>query len=168
VKRFGRAALALAAVGAAAASVAFLTAGSAAGTVSLSGTRTLQFIDVSLRFTPVPAISKTAPPQIGGRLVFQDVLYNHAPQFGKRTGALVGRAEGVCTLIVPSKPEAQCVITVHVPDGQIVAIADGDPGAKISRYAVTGGVGAYANARGTATVTSIDKARSIVVVHLST
>src|SRR5207302_3819620 len=127
----------------------------ATGSAATGGTRTLTFLSVSQHFSTVPPITKATPPQIGGRLIFQDVAYNRAPQFGKPSGALVGRTEGVCTLISPSRPEAQCVITAHVPDGQVIAIAEGDPGAKVSRYAVTGGIGAYAGARGTVTVTSV-------------
>ena len=66
-----------------------------------------------------PPINKTSPPQIGGRMFFQDVLYNHAPQFGKPTGARVGTAEIVCTLV--STSHLECIVTAHLPGGELAA-----------------------------------------------
>jgi len=130
-----------------------------------SGGRTLQFVSVQQRFTSVPQ----SRPQVGSRLVFQDVAYNRGAQFGKPAGAQIGRAEGVCTLIAVSrKPQAQCLITAHVPNGQIVVAGEGDPGARLTRYAVVGGLGAYANARGWVTATALSETKSLVEIHLIT
>jgi hypothetical protein len=157
MKRFAILSLALAAVAAVAVPLTF------AGT---SGGRTLEFVSVQQQFTPVPPIDKSAPPQVGGRLMFRDLTYNRGPQFGKPAGALVGRAEGICTLVAPSPPQAQCLITAHAPDGQVVVGGEGDPGAKITRYAILGGIGAYAGARGTVTATALSETKSLIVVHL--
>jgi hypothetical protein len=130
--------------------------------------RTLEFVSVQQHFASVPHASRQDPPQVGLRFVFQDLAYNRGQQFGKPAGAAIGRAEGVCTLIaVTKKPQAQCVITAHVPDGQIVVAGEGDPGAKVTRYAVVGGLGAYANARGWVTGTTLSDTKSLIVVHLA-
>jgi hypothetical protein len=149
-----------------------LLALASAGSASPGATRggeavTLQFLSVEKHFAAVPAIDKSAPPQVGGRLVFDDVTYNRVAQLGKPKWAVIGRAEGVCTIIDPARPEAQCLITAHMPNGQIVVAGEGDPGAKVVRYAITGGIGAYANARGTVTATALDPHRSLIVVHLA-
>jgi dirigent-like protein len=139
----------------------------ATGSASGPGTRTLELVSVEKQFFGVPEVGPGAPPQVGGRLFFTDLNYNRLPQFGKPAGALVGRAEGVCTLVSASRPpQAQCLITAHVPDGQLVVAGTGDPAKRITRYAVVGGIGAYANARGTVTSTAISETRSLIVVHL--
>lgn len=133
-----------------------------------TGSRTQEFVSVQQRFTSVPALSRNEAPQVGLRFVFQDAAYNRSAQFGKPAGARIGRAEGVCTLIaVTKRPEAQCTITAHMPDGQIVLAGEGDPGAKVSRYAIVGGVGAYANARGWVVTTALSQTKTLVVAHLT-
>jgi hypothetical protein len=129
-----------------------------------SGGRTLSFLDVTQRFIPLEGISQNAPPSIGARYIFIDALYNRAPQFGKPTGARVGRVEGVCTVV--SEQATMCNIVGHVPDG-FVTVAGSNVGNKVQWFAVTGGVGAYANARGTVKVTSVSDNKSIVVVRLT-
>jgi hypothetical protein len=42
------------------------------------GTTTLSLMSVQTSFVPVPPINKKSPPQIGGRMFFEDVLYNHS------------------------------------------------------------------------------------------
>jgi hypothetical protein len=151
------------AVLAAAAAIAVPLAFAAGG-----GSRTLEFVSVEQHFAAVPPINHANPPQPGLRFVFQDVAYNRGPQFGKPAGAVIGRAEGVCTLIAATgKPQAQCLITAHVPDGQIVVAGEGNPGAKVTRYAVVGGLGAYTNARGWVTGTALSETKSLIVVHLT-
>jgi hypothetical protein len=130
--------------------------------------RTLEFVSVQQRFSSVPQMNRQDPPQVGSRLVFQDLAFNHGRQFGKPDGARIGRAEGVCTLItLTKKPQAQCLITAHVPDGQIVVAGEGDPGAKVTHYAVVGGLGAYADARGWVTGTALSDTKSLIVVHFA-
>jgi hypothetical protein len=158
LKQFAKLSLALAAVAAIAVPLAL------AGT---DGGRAIELVSIQQHFAAVPPINPSAPPQVGGRFVFQDISYNRRTQFGKPAGARIGRAEGVCTLVSPSRPEAQCLITAHVPEGQIFVAADGDPGAKVSHYAVVGGLGAYVNARGTVTATSLSETKTLVVIHLN-
>jgi hypothetical protein len=153
----------LAAVGAFAA----LAGGSAAASEGSARSQTLQFTSVTQSTVFDPAVSPSNPPKVGSRIIFRDVMYNRGLQFGKPNGARVGHAEGVCTLIHVPKPAAQCVITAHAPDGEIVVVGEGDPGGKLMRYAITGGVGAYANARGTVTSRAINEQKTIVVVKLA-
>lgn len=135
-----------------------------AGVGSASSTgRTLEFVSVQQRFVTDPA-----DPTLGGRLVFDDVAYNRVAQFGRPAGARIGRAEAVCTVTSNASPiGAQCIFTAHVPDGQLVLMGDGNPGKRVSRWAVVGGLGAYTTARGTVTVTALSQTKSLVVVHLS-
>lgn len=132
------------------------------------GTHTLQLVSIQQSFSSVPQTNRPTPPQVGVRFVFQDRAYNRAAQFGKPAGALVGSAEGVCTLIaVTRKPAAQCMITAHVPDGQIVVAGEGDPGARVTRYAIVGGLGAYTNARGWVTGRALSDTKTLVTIHLA-
>ena len=99
-----------------AAAVAVAALATAAGSSAAQpATTTLSLMSVQTSFVPVPPINKNSPPQIGGRMFFQDVLYNHAPQFGQPAGARVGTAEIVCTLV--SNSHLECVVTAHLPGG---------------------------------------------------
>jgi hypothetical protein len=121
--------------------------------------RTLEFNGVQVSFVSPPA------PKPGDRLVFTSIVFNHASAFGQPAGARVGRAEGVCT--VTSYAAVQCVFTAHLPNGQLVAMGDGDPGKRVSRWAIVGGLGAYAGARGTLVITNTSQTKSFVVAHLN-
>jgi Dirigent-like protein len=152
-------------------SLALAAAAAVAVPLALAGStgagRNFEFVSVQQRFTSVPHASRQSPPRVGLRLVFQDLAYNRGEQFGRPAGAVIGRAEGVCTVIAISKrPQAQCLITAHVPDGQIVLAGEGDPGAKVSRYAIVGGLGAYANARGWITATTLSETKTLIAAHL--
>jgi len=61
----------------------------------------------------------------------------------------------------------QSLIIAHAPNGQIVVAGTNPLDAKVERYAVIGGIGAYGNARGTVTATSINQQKTVVVVNLS-
>lgn len=151
--------LAIAAAALAAVAVTLVVSG--AGAASSSG-RTLELVGVQQQFLA------PAEPHVGDRLLFTSAVYNRGAQFGKPAGARVGRATGVCTLTSDERPPAvQCVFTAHVPDGQIVAMGEGDPGAHVNRWAIVGGIGAYAGARGTLVVTNVSETKSLVAVHLS-
>lgn len=155
-------------VGAAAlAAVALVGSGVASGARTHGVPLTLRFVSVEQLFRGVPAIANGTRPQLGSRMLFEDVMFNRVAQFGRPGGARVGRAEGVCTLMSTTRPEAQCLITAHVPNGQIVVAGEGNPGARVTHYAVTGGIGAYAKARGTVTATAINARKTLIVVRLS-
>jgi hypothetical protein len=77
--QFPKLLLAVAALGAAAALLGLAAAQSASGSAKPSSVRTLQFVSVSQRFAAVPAITKAVPPQLGGRLIFEDLMYDVTP-----------------------------------------------------------------------------------------
>jgi len=132
------------------------------------GGRTIELVSVQQRFATVPQMTRQTTPSIGLRMVFQDRTFNRAAQFGRPAGAQVGRAEGVCTLIAVSRqPQAQCLITAHVPDGQIVVAGEGDPGANVTHYAIVGGLGAYANVRGWVFGKALSDTKTLITIHLA-
>jgi hypothetical protein len=143
---------------ASAALVAVVLAATAAGAPTT--TRTLTFVGVQQQFIAPPA------PTLGDRMLFTSVLFNHAAGFGRPAGARVGRAEGVCTVTSNKPPAVQCTFTAHLPNGQFVAMGDGDPGKRISRWAIVGGLGAYAGASGSLVITNVSPTKSIGVAHL--
>jgi hypothetical protein len=135
-------------------------AGSAAAATQ---TQTLQLLGVqqSSAFTP------NGPPAVGSRILFVDAIYNRVPQFGKPAGARIGHVEGVCTIV--SMGAAQCLITAHVPNGQIVVAG----GMRVSdrpstnHFAIVGGAGAYGSARGTVVSRDLSETKSLVTLKLS-
>jgi len=58
-------------------------------------------------------------------------------------------------------------LTAHVPDGQIIVAGEGDPGSKVTRYAIVGGLGAYANARGWVTGNALSDTKTLITIHLA-
>lgn len=152
-----RAAKAAAPVAAIAALV--LVAGSAAAAPAMQ--QTLQFVSVQQSFA-----SDAPAPTVGSRLLFADAIYNRVPQFGKPTGARVGHTEGVCTIV--TLHNAQCVITAHVPDGQIVVMGSIllREGLATNRFAIVGGAGAYGTARGTVLSRDLSQTKSFVTLKL--
>jgi hypothetical protein len=143
---------------AAAALVAVVLAATASGAPSTP--RTITFVGIQQRFIAPPE------PTLGDRMLFTSALYNHESAFGKPAGARVGHAEGVCTVTSNKPPAVQCTFTAHVPNGQFVAMGDGDPGGHVSRWAIVGGLGAYASAHGTLVITNLSPTKSIGVAHL--
>jgi hypothetical protein len=156
----------VAALGSAAVCVAILAAGGAFASTSASGGQALKFLSVTRSFAMVPQAGPRTPPTIGGRLIFEDVLYNRVAQFGKPVGARIGRAEGVCTIV--SLGYAQCTITAHVPTGQIAAMGGMvlRRGLSTEHYGVVGGTGAYGSAHGTATGRDVSDTKSLVDIQL--
>jgi hypothetical protein len=142
---------------------ALLATGAASASNGVSGA-TLKLTSVQTQFSTVPPISKSAPPAVGGRMIFEDVLYNRAPQFGKPAGARVGTASIVCTIV--SKTSLACSINARVPDGQLVLAGSIAMGSHTNAYAITGGVGAYANATGSASGHDVGSTKSLVTIHL--
>ena len=144
---------------AAAAAVAAAVAGSA-GAATHPQTLQLLTVQQSGVFTP------PAPPAPGSRILFADALYNRVAQFGKPAGARVGQAEGVCTLVTLGA--AQCVITAHVPNGQLVLAGAMrlTRGLATNHLAIVGGAGAYGSARGTVVSHDLSQTRSAVTLKL--
>jgi hypothetical protein len=142
-------------------SCAVATAGAA--TTRARG-NTIRLAAVQTSFTPVPAITKSSPPRIGGRMIFENALYNVGAQFGKPAGAKVGSADLVCTFV--SRQYMDCTISARIPSGQLFLSGSVTKGAHQNRYAVTGGVGAYAGATGSATGRDLDQRKTLVTIDL--
>jgi len=146
------------------AAVALVSAGGSSA-AQPGTTTTLSLMSVQKSFVPVPPINRKSPPQIGGRMFFQDVLYNDAAQFGKPVGARVGTAEIACTLV--SKSHLECVVTAHLPGGELVLTGSNPIRSHHSTFAVTGGSGIYATARGATTGTDLSGTKTLVSGTLS-
>ena len=96
-------------------------------------------------------INSNVPPPIGSQFVLTAALYNAAPQFGKPTGARIGRVLADCTFLAQTPPNGDgvCSGIAHLPNGYFTF--DGSGGFSSTKYgywAITGGVGPYANDRG--------------------
>jgi hypothetical protein len=87
----------------------------------------------------------------GDTIVQSDRLVNAAPQFGKKTGAVVGSDSG--TLTFTSKHTATFAGTTRLPGGTLTlqgAVYSKTDGSTV--FQVTGGTGKYAGMHGTLTV----------------
>jgi hypothetical protein len=131
-----------------------------------AGRPTLEFLSVN-RSNVLLGVDGSDAPKVGSRLLFVDTMYNRVAQLGKPAGARVGHAEGVCTVV--SAGAAQCTITAHVPNGELVSIGTIllRNGPTVEHYAVVGGAGAYGSAHGTVTARSISESKTLVSVDLA-
>lgn len=129
----------------------------AAVAVSSAGaapTRTLQFVSVQKSFTITP----NGAPTVGSRMIFTQAIFNRVPQFGLPAGARVGRAEIVCTIV--SATGAQCLVTAHVPSGQLVALGamTTSRGLATTHFALLGG--------GSVVSKDVSQTKSLVTIRL--
>lgn len=145
------------------AALAALLVAAVATTSSAASTRTLKLMSVEQSF----ALTGGPDPKVGSALIFTDVMYNRAAQFGKKAGARVGTSEGMCTIVSASK--AQCTITAHLPNGELVvtgAMLVSRQNLTHAVYAVTGGAGAYAGARGSVSSRDLNQSKTAIDIHL--
>ena len=149
--------LALAGLASAIAVLALASSGSA------TSTKTLRFKDSQLAVTLAP---RDAAPTVGTRLILTKALHNRVAQFGKPVGAVVGSAEVICTIV--SQGRAQCSVTAHVPDGEIVAmgVIRLTDGLTTSRFAIVGGAGAYGSSSGTIDTRDVSQTHSLVTLNI--
>jgi hypothetical protein len=110
--------------------------------------RVLEFGEIHVRATPAGLAADSTAAPVGSTLAIKGLLVNNTPQFGKPRGAVVGRILLGCTVLsVPL--DGICTGIVHVPDGFFTIAGNGPfTGTSLRYYAITGGVGAYANDRG--------------------
>jgi len=115
-------------------------------------TAVLKFHSANQTFTGVGFnINSNAAPPIGSQYVVTLTLVNAAPQFGKPAGAKVGRVLLDCTILSLNMPNGDgiCSGIAHVPNGYLTFDGNGPfSTSKHQHYAITGGVGPYANDRG--------------------
>ena len=131
----------------------------------------LKFQDSSGTFSGVgfDASNPNAIPPVGGQLVITTVLSNIGSQFGKPSGAKVGRALLDCTVLVvkTSSIDGVCSGIVHVPDGFLTFGGNGAfNNAKVNYYDITGGDGPYVNDRGQVKVVNNANGGSVATVTL--
>jgi hypothetical protein len=97
-------------------------------------------------------INSNATPPVGSQYIITLALYNATPQFGKPTGARIGRVLLDCTILSvnTANGDGNCTGIAHVPDGYFLFGGSGSAfnNAKYGYWAITGGVGPYANDRG--------------------
>jgi len=114
-----------------------------------------------------------AVPPLGSSIVIRVRLENVGPQFGKPSGATVGRALLQCTVLTnyaeTGTVDSLCNGIAHVPDGYVTFSGNGSfSNGPVNFYAVTGGVGPYANDRGEIKVVNHKDGSSDATVALST
>ncbi len=121
---------------------------------STQGLRVLQFRLVHIQnegWTGPYWNRHTTPPTpvpVGEEAHLSGIVLNNVAQFGKAANARVGRLLLDCT-VVTRAGDGFCVGILHVPDG-FFTIAGNGPfvDATVRHYAITGGIGPYALARG--------------------
>jgi len=116
----------------------------------------------------LPGGQKTSPnaaAEVGSTAAFSARLYNRTSQFGKSTGTAVGRILLECTVLA-SPSDGNCTGIVHLPNGFFLLGGNGPfvPSPRV--YAIAGGIGPYAAARGQVTITTTANRSSIVDVAL--
>lgn len=110
-------------------------------------------------------VNSNAAPPLGANFVISGPLKNIGTQFGKPSGAIVGHFLLECTVLSETAEslDGLCNGIAHVPNGYITFGGNGPFAAtKTNYYAITGGVGPYANDRG-----EIKSLNSVATVTLS-
>lgn len=130
--------------------------------------RVLEFGEIHINVTQIGFVANsTTIPPVGAKELFTGLLINHGSQFGKPKGAVVGRILLDCTVLTEA-PDGICTGIAHVPDGFFTFAGNGAfTGLIVKQYAITGGVGAYANDRGELKTTAITIGRQLAQVTLS-
>ena len=115
-------------------------------------TQVLKFHQAEMTQTAVGFnINSNATPPVGSQYIITVTLINAAPQFGKPSGARIGRALIDCTFLSASTANGDgiCSGIAHLPNGYFTFGGNGGfSNAKHGYWAITGGVGPYANDRG--------------------
>lgn len=132
-----------------------------------------------LKFDDTPTVAtsvgfdpnSSAPPPIGAHQIIGLRLENAGSQFGKSTGTKVGRVLIDCTVMSVDAArelvDGNCFGIAHVPNGFFTFEGNGGlTGARIAHWAVTGGVGPYADDRGEITVVNNANGSSVATVTL--
>jgi hypothetical protein len=134
-----------------------------------------------LKFTSPPAAvngigfnanAQNAIPPLGSSIAIRVRLENVGSQFGKPSGAVVGRALLQCTVLTDFAAtrtvDGLCNGIAHVPDGFFTFEGNGGfSNANVNFYAVTGGVGPYASDRGWIKVVNHKNGSSSATVTLT-
>jgi len=129
----------------AATAVAALAPAAALAAPAASGpgkpTVVLQFLDVSTAFQA--SFPDNMAPAFGDRFAFTDDVYFW---HGRKRGALCGHANITADVIGPNLSRLSAV--AHLPGGTLIIYGDNVNDARAQTFAVIGGTGRYATARG--------------------
>ncbi len=96
-------------------------------------------------------------PRPGDQFIFTTALYNRGAQLNLPSGKRVGSGTALCTVARPGGKAVFCTGALQLPGGYLVLANFFPEQRKVNTGAVVGGVGAYANARGTATFTVLER-----------
>jgi len=125
---------------------------SVVGAGAAAPSRVLKFVNGSTNFVGIGFnVNGNVIPPVGSRFAITLRIRNDGAQFGKPSGAFVGRVLIECTVLAESgqNSDGNCFGIAHVPDGFFTFEGDGPLlNTKVNYWAITGGVGPYANARG--------------------
>lgn len=133
-----------------AATIAAAGCGSSASTAAAP--RVLRYLSVDRAFVPIGVERQT--PRVGDRFIFKTALYRPGGDADAPHGKPIGRSEALCTVTDATTQQTLCAGAVHLSGGfLLISNSPASPAQteahKVVTAAVTGGVGAYANARGT-------------------
>src|SRR5579871_743156 len=137
------------------------------------GTTVLKFHDATSNFTGIGFNSNdpNAVPPIGASFDISIRLANVGTQFGKPSGTIVGRVLLDCTVLVENSAtdsDGICMGIAHVPNGFFTFEGNGGlRNQSVSRFAITGGAGAYSTSRGQIVVVNHADGSSSATVMLS-
>ena len=120
--------------------------------------RVLRFLSVDRSFAAIGGFKQGAP-RVGDRFLFTTAIYRPGAKPNEPSGKPIGRGVPLCTVLTAGGPfgkEAACSGPVYLPGGYLL-VSDAFSFARHGKVvgAVTGGVGAYANARGTIDFTTL-------------
>ena len=112
--------------------------------------RVLRYLSVDRSFVPIGVERQT--PKVGDRFIFKTALYRSGADAPR--GKPVGRSEALCTVTDAATQQIFCLGALHLSGGSLlISNSPASPAQteakKVVTAAVTGGVGAYANVRGT-------------------
>jgi hypothetical protein len=132
----------------------------------------LKFADSGTQFSAVGfnANNPSAIPPVGASEIITIHLKNAVAQFGKPSGAVVGRVLIDCTVLVVNVPviDGVCSAIAHVPNGFFTFGGNGGfANSRVNYWAITGGVGPYANDRGQIKVVNSSNGGSAATVTLT-
>jgi hypothetical protein len=140
------------------ATVGILAAGAGAANADSRGPRSEETVTAAIRFSDDPVDVGPSGPSAGDELVLHDTLVD-------ARGRVIGHDGGVCTFTDLSAPELSCVVTFSLPRGQITTqFLNTPPPHKVG--AITGGTGAYRDARGHFELTENPDQTGVIVFRI--
>jgi hypothetical protein len=112
-------------------------------------TLTLNYLEIQTNFAATAKFTQNQPPKLGDRIWFHSELYNWN---GSKRGAHVGHADVTVVILTPSIGQVSAV--GYLPGGTIDVLGQ-SRNQRVDTFAVVGGTGRYATARGELIVRSL-------------